>query len=136
MPVRLSTLTRVKRDGKAFARHFLAPATCFTGLGASQPRAHCVQSRGLDLPLNVPGASRQVLILALVPRELSSRSSRRVNHRQSYPLAGSDVPGDIVTGCILRRILFSAAVFKYKAEGCSSFGEHKYPFFLRHGICV
>lgn len=53
----------------------------------------------------------------------------RVKNRKCYPLVCSDVPVDIVTGCILRRILFNTSVFKYKAVGCSSFRKHKYPFF-------
>lgn len=53
----------------------------------------------------------------------------RVKNRKCYPLVCSDVPADIVTGCILRRILFNTSVFKYKAVGCSSFRKHKYPFF-------
>lgn len=56
---------------------------------------------------------------------------------EPYPLVRSDVPGDIVTGCILSRILFNTSVFKYKAVGCSSFKKHKYPFFsAAQYLCV
>lgn len=66
----------------------------------------------------------------LISTQLRSQPAHgRVKNRKCYPLVCSDVPGDIVTGCILRRILFNTSVFKYKAVGCSSFRKHKYPFF-------
>lgn len=133
----LRTLTRIKRDGRAVARHCLAPVTLslrsppWASLGLvpivyRRPSRHSGDVTGTSWP------SRPS-----VPTRLNPHAAHvRVKSRTSCPLACSDVLGDIVAGCILSRISFNTSVFKYKAVGCSSFKKHKYPFFLLHSICV
>lgn len=90
----------------------------------------------LSIPQELQGFSSQhsqfviEMLKCFIPTELRSQLAHvRVKNRKCYPLVCSDVPVDIVTGCILSRILFNTSVFKYKAVGCSSFRKHKYPFF-------
>lgn len=111
--------------------HFVLPSSTFLVLFSL-----CAERQYWNNPLNnswnVTGTFE-----SLVPIKLNSHTAHgRVKNRKSYPLVCSDVSGDIVTGCILSRILFNTSVFKYKAVGCSSFKKHKYPFFLLHSICV
>lgn len=78
--------------------------------------------------LTIPVYNRNAIVVHI--NKLRSQPAHiRVKNRKCYPLVCSDVPVDIVTGCILSRILFNTSVFKYKAVGCSSFRKHKYPFF-------
>lgn len=81
------------------------------------------------LPFEQSQLLREMLQRLLSTPLTSQPAHARVKTRKCYPLVCSDVPVDIVTGCILRRILFNTSVFKYKAVGCSSFRKHKYPFF-------